>query len=135
MFRLGAGLSTLTLLFCAFDAITKILQVAPVMDACQKMGISPAMAFGIGIVLLACATLYAIPRTAILGALLLTAYLGGAVAVQVIGKGGIFPIVFPIGFCLLVWCGLILRDPAIARWILARRWPHCGPSLRQVPQP
>ena len=118
---LGAGLTGLLVLFLAFDGITKFLRVAPVMAACEKMGIGPDLAAGIGALLLACTALYAIPKTAILGAILLTGYLGGAAAAHVIARSGIFPVAFSIGFGVLVWVGLILREPRLARWILLRR--------------
>jgi hypothetical protein len=118
--RLGTGLTGLVVLFLAFDGITKVVRVTPVMEACQKMGIGPSMAVGIGILLLACTALYATPKTAILGAILLTGYLGGAAATHVIARSGAFPTAFAIGFGVLVWAGLILREPRLLRWILLR---------------
>lgn len=73
---------------------------------------------GIGVLLLVCTVLYAIPRTAILGAILLTGYLGGATAVQVVARSEPFPIAFASGFGALVWVGIILRDPRLLGWIL-----------------
>lgn len=119
--RLGAGLTGLVVLFLTFDGITKVLRVAPVMEACQKMGIGPEMAVGIGVLLLACTALYVTPRTAILGAILLTGYLGGAAATHVIARSGIFPTAFAIGFGVLVWVGLVLREPRLVRWIFLRQ--------------
>jgi len=119
--RLGAALTGLVALFLAFDGITKIIRVTPVMEACQKMGIGPDTAVGIGVLLLVCTIFYVIPRTAILGAILLTGYLGGAVATHVLAKSGLFPMVFSIGFGVLVWAGLVLREPRLVRWILQRR--------------
>ena len=118
---LGAGLTGLVVLFLAFDGITKVIRVTPVMEACQKMGIGPELAVGIGILLLACTTLYAVPKTAILGAILLTGYLGGAAATHVIARSGNFPIAFSIGFGVWVWAGLVLREPRLVRWILLRQ--------------
>jgi hypothetical protein len=118
---LGAVLTALVVLFLAFDGITKIIRVTQVMEACQKMGIGPDMAVGIGILLLACTTLYAAPKTAILGAILLTGYLGGAAATHVIAKSGAFPIAFSVGFGVLAWVGFILREPRLVRWILLRQ--------------
>lgn len=66
------------------------------------------MVFSLGIGLLACVVLYAIPRTSVLGAILLTGYLGGATATQVRVEDPLF--LFPIGFGVLVWGGLYLRD-------------------------
>jgi len=118
---LGTGLTGLVVLFLAFDGITKVIRLAPVMEACQKMGIGPDLAVGIGILLLVCTAIYATPRTAILGAILLTAYLGGATALYVIVHSGIFPISFAIVFGVLVWVGVGLREPKLFRWILSRR--------------
>ena len=119
--RLGAVVTGLVGLFLAFDGITKIIRVTPVMEACQKMGIGSDMVVGIGILLLACTSLYLTPKTAILGAILLTGYLGGATATHLIAKSGIFPITFAIGFGVLVWAGLILRHPWLIRWIFLRQ--------------
>ena len=119
---LGTGLTGLVVLFLAFDGITKVIRVAPVVEACQKMGIAPEMVAGIGLLLLACTAIYVIPKTAILGAILLTGYLGGAAAVHVIARAGIFPISFAIGFGVLVWAGLVLREPRLVRLILLRQY-------------
>lgn len=115
--RLGWILTGLVVLFLAFDGITKILRVAPVMEACQKMGISPNAAVGIGVLLLICTALYVAPKTCILGAILLTGFLGGAVATHVVAKSGAFPICFSVGFGVLAWAGLIFREPRLLRWI------------------
>ena len=119
--RLSAVITGLVVLFLAFDGITKVIRVAPVMEACQKMGIAPDTAVRIGILLLVCTTLYAIPKTAILGAVLLTGYLGGAVAAHVMGQSGLFPMAFAVGFGGLVWAGLIVREPRLLWWILLRQ--------------
>jgi len=118
---LGVTLTVLVVLFLAFDGITKVIRVTPVMEACQKMGIGPDTAVGIGILLLVCTTLYATPKTTILGAILLTGYLGGAAATHVIAKSGVFPITFSIGFGVMTWAGLILREPRLVRWIFLRQ--------------
>ena len=117
---LGAGLTGLVVLFLAFDGITKVIRVAPVVEACQKVGIASDFVVGIGFLLLACTALYITPKTAVLGAILLTGYLGGAATVHVIARSGIFPIAFAISFGVLVWAGLILREPRLFRWILLR---------------
>jgi hypothetical protein len=107
----------LVVLFLAFDAITKVIRIAPVIDACQKMGITPNIAVGIGILLLACTLVYVVPRTSILGAILLTGYLGGATATHIVQHSGVFPAAFAIGFGALVWTGLLLRQPRLSRWL------------------
>src|SRR6185436_18101179 len=101
MWMTGAILTGLVVLFLTFDGITKVIRVAPVVEACQKMGIGADLVVGIGLLLLACTALYVYPKTAILGAILLSGYLGGAAATHVIAKSGIFPISFSIGFGVL----------------------------------
>lgn len=118
---MGAGVTGLVALFFAFDGITKVVRVAPVLEACRKMGIGPEMAVGIGILLLACTALYVTSRTAILGAILLTGYLGGAAAAHMITRSGTFPIAFAIGCGVLVWTALALREPRLVRWIFLRQ--------------
>lgn len=118
---IGIVLTGLVALFLAFDGITKIIQVAPVVKASEKLGLSPNSVVGIGVVLLVCTAIYLIPKTAVLGAILLTAYLGGAVAIHVSAKSGAFPVGFSIGFGVLVWLGLVLREPRLVRLILLRR--------------
>jgi hypothetical protein len=115
---LGVGLTGLVVLFLTFDGIAKVMRVAPVLEACRKLGIAQDLIAGIGLLLLVCTVLYAIPRTAILGAILLTGYLGGATAVQVVARSEPFPIAFASGFGVLVWIGFILRDPRLLGWIL-----------------
>jgi hypothetical protein len=119
--RTGTSLSVLVVLFLAFDGITKVIQLTPVIEACQKMGIGPNTAVGIGVLLLACTALYAFPRTSIVGAILLTGFLGGAAATHTIARSGTFPIVFSIGVGVLAWAGIILREPRLAVWILRGR--------------
>lgn len=121
MRRAGAGLTGLVALFLAFDGLMKVIQVKPVIEASQKMGIGPGLAVGIGLLLLACTALYAIPRTAMLGAILLTGFLGGATAIHAIVGTGTFALVFSIGVGILAWTGLALRDPRLVRWVLLRR--------------
>jgi hypothetical protein len=118
---LGTGISGLVVLFLVFDGITKVIRLAPVVEACQKVGIGPDLMVGIGVLLLACTAIYATPRTAILGAILLTGYLGGAAWLHINVRSGLFPTVFAIGFGVLVWLGLALRDPRLFRWILSRQ--------------
>ena len=75
---------------------------------------------GLGLVELVCTALYAIPRTAVLGAVLLTAYLGGAIATQLRIEAGLSPVVFPAILGALLWGGLALRDPRVRALISAR---------------
>ena len=93
--------------FLAFDGITKAMMVEPVVQATTRLGYPEGAAFGIGVTLLVCTALYAVPRTAILGAILLTGYLGGAVATQVRVEDPWF--LFPAFIGVLAWGGLFLR--------------------------
>jgi len=120
--RLGAGLTGLVVLFLLFDGITKLIRVAPVVEACHKVGIASNLVAWIGLLLLVCTAIYVVPRTAILGAILLTGYLGGAITVHVMARAGNFPILFALGFGLLVWTGLVLREPRLVRFILLRQY-------------
>lgn len=117
---IGIILTGLVALFLAFDGVTKVIQVAPVVEATKKLGLPSGSVIPIGIVLLACTALYAIPQTALLGAILLTGYLGGAAAIHVSARSGAFPIGFSIAFGVLAWAGLALREPRLVRLILLR---------------
>jgi hypothetical protein len=120
MFWTGSIVSGLVILFLVFDGGTKVLRVAPVMEACARFGLTPGMVVGIGSLLLACTTLYAIPATTVVGAILLTAFLGGAVATHVRGGSGIFEVAFAVAVGGLVWLGVVLREPRILSAILLR---------------
>src|SRR5258705_12246933 len=103
-------MSWLPALFLLVDGIMKLFKPAPVVEATVKLGYPESTIIGMGIVLLLCTVLYLIPRTAILGAILLTGYLGGAVATHVRVGEGLFSILFPVIFGVLLWGGLYLRD-------------------------
>src|SRR5258708_14942194 len=118
LFWIGWVVSGLVILFLIFDGGTKVLRVAPVMEASERLGLTANAVLGIGAVLLVCTALYAIPQTAVLGAILLTAFLGGAVATHVRAGSGLFEIAFSIGFCGLGWLGLVLREPRVLWTIL-----------------
>lgn len=106
----GRVISALPALFMLLDGIMKLIKPAPVIEATVRLGYSESVIFPLGIVLIACTVLYLIPRTSILGAILLTGYLGGAVATHVRVGEGLFPVSFPIIMGVLLWGGLWLRD-------------------------
>lgn len=97
----------LVILFLLVDAAGKILRLAPYVEGTAKVGYPPGSLVPLGIVLLVSTLLYAIPRTAVLGAILLTGYLGGAVATHVRMEQ---PFVVPVVLGILVWGCLYLRD-------------------------
>lgn len=114
-------LTGLTILFLTFDAAIKLVGHPAVAEASVRLGLPAALAPVFGLVLLACVTLYAIPRTAPLGAVLLTGYLGGAVLVHVrVGDPLVSHALFPIYVGVAAWLGLYLRDDRVRR-LLARR--------------
>ena len=114
----GRVLSGAAALFCLMDGGMKLFKPYFVVKATLELGYPESAVFGIGVSLLACTMLYLIPRTAILGAVLLTGYLGGAVASYVRVHGPLFNTVFPILLGCFVWGGLYLRDQRL-RFVLA----------------
>ncbi len=114
--KLWAGyvISALTTLLLLLDAIGKLVKPAPVVEATVQLGYPESSIVGIGILLLVCIVLYVIPRTSVLGAILLTGYLGGAVASHVRVGGPLFPILFPVIIGVLIWGGLYLRNKRLS---------------------
>jgi DoxX-like protein len=106
----GRVVSVLAALFLLFDGVMKLGKPAFVVEATLRLGYPEDVILGLGIVLAASTVLYLIPQTSVLGAILLTGYLGGAVASHVRVGDPIFPILFPIIFGVLIWGGLYLRD-------------------------
>ena len=120
MLRTGRIISALPVLLLLLDGVMKLIKPAPVVDATVRLGYQETVIVPLGIVLLVCTVLYVIPRTSVLGAILLTGYLGGAVATHVRFFEGVFPIVFPIIFGVLIWGGLYLRDQRLRVLIPSR---------------
>jgi len=119
----GIIIAALVVTFLIFDGVTKIIETAPVVKASEQLGLPADVVPAIGFLLLACTLIYVIPRTSILGAILLTGYLGGAVATHVRAENGAFPIIFSFTFGVLVWVALVLREPRLMRLIVFRQWP------------
>ncbi|GLH72698.1 membrane protein [Geothrix limicola] len=107
----GRVLSTLPILFLLFDGVVKVLRLPPVLEGTAKLGYPLGVVVPLGLTLLVCTVLYAIPRTSVLGAIFLTGYLGGAVASHVrVGDPLFSHALFPTYFAVLIWGGLFLRD-------------------------
>lgn len=107
-------LSGLVVLFLLFDGITKVMKVSAVLKASAQIGFPESLTVPIGITLLVCTVLYVIPGTSILGAILLTRYLGGAVCIQLRAGNPLYSqTLFPVYFGVLVWLGLYLREPRL----------------------
>jgi len=107
----GRLISGLAVAFLIVDSVGKLLRVRPVIEGTRQLGYSPEVVFGLGLTLLCCVLVYLAPPTSVLGAVLLTGYLGGAVATHVrIGSPLFTHILFPIYIAALLWGGAILRD-------------------------
>lgn len=118
----GRIVSGLVSLFLLFDAIGKLMRADVVLQAFDKLGYQRSVSIGIGTVLLICVAIYVIPRTSILGAILLTGYLGGAVAVQVrVGNPLFSEALFPVYMGILIWGGLFLREERLRALVPLRR--------------
>ncbi|SRR5713101_1468962 len=113
-------LSAIPVLMVGFSAVMKIVGAPPVVQSMTAVfGYPPSLIVPIGLVELACAVLYVIPRTSVLGAVLLTGYLGGAVATHVRLSDPSF--VGPLLFGIMVWVGLYLREPRLRPLLPLRR--------------
>ena len=110
----GRVLSGLGVLFLLFDASMKVLQLPPAVQGTTQLGYPESVVFGLGVLQLVCLAVYLIPRTAVLGAVLWTGYLGGAIATHVrIGNPLFSHVLFPVYVAALVWGGLWLREPRL----------------------
>jgi ABC-type transport system involved in cytochrome c biogenesis permease component len=115
-------MSAVPALFLFIDGVGKLVKPAPVVEGTIQLGYPESVLLGLGIVLLTCTILYVIPRTAVLGAILLTGYLGGAIATHVrVGSPLFSHILFPVYVAVLIWGGLYMRDEPLRALIPLRR--------------
>lgn len=120
--KTGVAITALLGVFFAFDSIPKILGVQFAREGTESLGFSPDKTAVIGWVLLVCLIVFLIPRTAVLGALGLTAYLGGAVTINLHADNPLAGFVFSgVYVGVLMWIGLILRRPELLRVLGLRR--------------
>jgi hypothetical protein len=117
----GRVMSALPALFLLMDGVMKLVRPDVVVKTTVQLGYPESVILGLGIVLLACTVLYLIPRMSVLGAILLTGYLGGAVASHVRVEDGAFPVLFPVLLGALLWGGLVLRDGQLRALLPMRR--------------
>ena len=107
----GWAMSGFAVLFLLFDATVKVLQLPMAAEATAQLGYSASVLLWLGLLELACLGVYLVPRTAVLGAVLWTGYLGGAVATHVrVGNPLLGYVLFPVYVALFLWGGLWLRD-------------------------
>ena len=122
MLRAGRIISGLVVAFLLFDGAIKLVPLDVVITTSQELGIPPQLARTLGVLTLICTLLYAFPRTAVLGAILLTGYIGGAIYVHVrAGSPMLSHTLFGVYLGLLAWGGLWLRDARLRAVIPWRR--------------
>lgn len=122
MRTVGYVLTALVVLFLTFDTTLKVLRLGPAVKATTDLGYPAAAVMPIGVIELVCLGLYVLPQTSVLGALLLTGYLGGAIATHVRAGSPMFShILFPLYTALILWIGLYLREPRLADLLPYRR--------------
>ena len=118
----GRIISALVVLFMVFDGVVKVLRLTPAIEGTLSLGYPVSVVFPLGMIVLVCILLYLIPQSSVLGAILLTAYLGGAVATHVrVGNPLFSHVLFPSYIGVLAWLGLFLRDERLRALIPWRR--------------
>jgi hypothetical protein len=118
----GRVLSGLGAAFLLFDGAMKLVKPMPVIEATTRLGYSVGLITPLGIVLLTCVVLYLIPQTSIFGAILLTGYLGGAVATHTrVGDPLFSHILFPTYIASLLWLGLYFREERLRALVPFRK--------------
>ncbi|WP_438037476.1 DoxX family protein [Sorangium sp. So ce128] len=118
----GRILSGLSVAFLLFDSIGKLMMVPQVLEGSEQLGYPVSSVRGIGLVLLASVVTYMIPRTSVLGAILLTGFLGGAVATHVRVDNPLFShVLFPVYVAAMIWGGLLLRDERLRALLPLRK--------------
>jgi hypothetical protein len=113
----GRIISALAVLFLLFDGAIKVLRLPPAVEATTQLGYAEHLVAGLGFLVLFCLALYVIPRTAVFGAVLLTGYLGGAVATHVSNGSPIFSMIFPLLLGAFIWVGLGLHDERVRKFL------------------
>ena len=118
----GIAISVLVGAFLVFDAVGKLLVPQPVREGVEALGFPVSQALVMGVVLGVCVLVYAVPRTAVLGALGITAYLGGAVTANMRIEAPLYSTTLSAVYVgVLMWVGLALRRPELLRVAGLRR--------------
>jgi hypothetical protein len=120
--RIGAIMAGIAILFLLFDAVGKLVLIPQVVEGSVQLGYPESSVRVIGIILLTCVLLYLVPRTSVFGAILLTGFLGGAVATHFrVGSPLLTHTLFPVYLGALVWGGLLLREDRLRSLLPLRR--------------
>lgn len=115
-------LTAVPVLFLLFDTVIKLMRIEPVIDSFTALGYPTSLALAIGVLELVCLGLYVLPATSVLGAVVLTGYLGGAIATHVRVESPLLThVLFPVYVGLCLWGGLFLREPRLRYLLPARR--------------
>jgi hypothetical protein len=117
----GRIISALAILFLILDSVIKVLKLAPAVESTTQLGYPESLVITIGIIELVCLAIYVIPRTSIFGAILMTGYLGGAIATNLRAGTPLFNVIFPIIIGALLWGGIYLRDQKLRELVPLRR--------------
>jgi hypothetical protein len=126
---IGRVLTALPVAFLLFDGAIKLVKIQPVTDAFAALGYPDSLARGIGLLEIVCAVLYAVPRTALLGAILLTGLFGGAIATHLrVGDPWLSHILFSLYLAAPMWLGLYLRDERLRQLLPLRTLPGVDAS-------
>jgi hypothetical protein len=119
--RIGIVLTVIPVLFLMFDGAIKFFDLEVVRNSWAELGYPVEVGLGIAVVELVCLTLYVVPRTSVLGAVLLTGYLGGAIATHVrVGNPWFSHVLFPTYIAAMIWGGLFLRDARLRQFLPVR---------------
>ena len=118
----GRLVSGLPIAFLIFDGVIKLLNIVPVTESFVRLGYRPTVSIAIGVLELVCVMVYVIPRSAIAGAVLLTGYLGGAIATHLrVGDPLLTHVFFPLYVGALLWVGLLLRDQRLRALLFVKK--------------
>lgn len=121
MRNVGRILSGLAVLFLLFDTVIKLITIDPVIESFTRLGYPASLAVTIGTIELVCLVLYVIPRTSVLGAILLTGYLGGAIATHVRVESPLLThVLFPVYVAALIWGGIFVREGRLRELVPVR---------------
>ena len=117
---IGRDITAIPVLFLAFDATIKLLNIEPVQESFQRLGYPTRIALTIGLLELTCLIVYMVPRTSVFGAVLLTGFLGGAIATHArVGDPLLTHSLFPVYVAILLWTGLFLRSERLRAFVQA----------------